>query len=246
MTVIAIPHSYTAHLDSANKIDLPAEADVSLPIRIIMNGQVLALDTFIRHGQTINYVGSENITGQYFEVDYYSSVTLNLDPDTPASKKPELPELELYSILPSTPADTTEFQQEANDLLLGMVDYSEYDLLLAESGDLATDAALRSAIIMSVYTDAWVDGKKGWWGDTFSSNRPVAASKLWSLMGKRTTPENVQQGIRFVAEATQWLIDDQHFSQIDVKGEHQRHAIDWFAFQLTCHRAGKEPLTLTL
>lgn len=248
MTVIAIPHSYIASslsVENISVIDLPKNADPSLPIRIIMNGQVLALNTFSRDGQTLKYHGSENLSGQYFEIDYYSSETITLSPNSP-NTKPDLPELELYSILPSTAAGTTEFQQEANDLLLGMVDYSGYDLLLTDSSDLATDAALRSAIIMSVYTDAWIDGKKGWWGDTFSNNRPIAASKLWSLMGKRTTPENVQQGIRFVAEATQWLIDDQYFSHIDVIGEHQRHATDWFAFQLTCHRVGQAPLNLTL
>ncbi|WP_287601236.1 phage GP46 family protein [Thiothrix sp.] len=246
MPEIAIPRTATAtpyieiDITVLELSETPADA---LPLRVLMNGQVMAMGDYERSGNRILITG--DYTHDHFEVDYYLTQTINLDPDSPASKKPELPELELYSIL-SSPSVHTDFNQEATDLLLGMVDYSEYDLLLTNDSDLATDAALRSAIILSVYTDAWVDGKNGWWGDTYSGNRPIAACKLWTLMGKPTTPENVQKGIQYVTSAIQWLIDDNHFDRIDVQGEHQRHATDWFAFQLTCHRAGQHPLTLTL
>lgn len=246
MTFLAIPRSMrvTPQINGGvTVLVLPETPAATLPLRVLMNGQVLNNGSYHAAGDSVFL--DEDLASEYFEVDYYITQAITLDPDSPASKKPELPELELYSILPST-SGHTDFNQEATDLLLGMVDYSEYDLLLAESGDLATDAALRSAIIMSVYTDAWVDGKNGWWGDTHTGDRPIAASKLWTLMGKPATPENVQQGIRHVTSATQWLVDDNHFSQIDVQAEHQRHAADWFAFQLTCHRAGQPPLTLTL
>jgi phage gp46-like protein len=246
MPEIALPHSAVTmpYIDlDITVLALPETPAAALPLRVLMNGQAMASGDYQRSGNRILITG--DYTRDHFEVDYYTTQTITLDPNSPASKKPELPELELYSIL-SSPSGHTDFNQEATDLLLGMVDFSEYDLLLAGSSDLATDAALRSAIILSVYTDAWVEGKNGWWGDTYTADRPIADSKLWTLMGKPTTPENVQLGIQYVTAATQWLVDDNHFSQIDIAGEHQRHATDWFAFQLTCHRAGQDPLTLTL
>jgi phage gp46-like protein len=246
MPEIAIPCTATTtpYIDlDITVLVLPETPAANLPLRVLMNGQAMASGDLQRSGNRILIEG--DYTRDHFEVDYYITQTITLDPDSPASKKPELPELELYSIL-SSPSVGTDFNQEATDLLLGMVDFSEYDLLLAESGDLATDAALRSAIILSVYTNAWVDGQNGWWGDTYSGDRPIADSELWTLMGKKTTPENVQKAIQYVINATQWLIDDNHFNQIDVQGEHQSHELDWFAFHLTCHRSGKPPITLNL
>ena len=245
MPEIAIPRTATTtpYIDLDTTVLALAETPAAeLPLRVLMNGQVMATGDYQRIGHRILIAG--DYTREHFEVDYYITQTITLDPNTPI-QRPELPELELYSILPSL-AGTPGIEQEAVDLLLGMVDCSEYDLLLAESGDLATDAALRSAIILSVYTNAWVDGKNGWWGDTYTGDRPIAHSKLWTLTGKPPTPENVQKGVQYVTRAIQWLLDDHHFDQIDIEAEHQHHELDWFAFHLTCHRLGKPPLTLNL
>lgn len=245
MTVVAIPRSTstTPYIDlDMTVLALPETPAADMPLRVLMNGQSMVMADYQRSGNRILIPG--DYTGDHFEVDYYITETIVTDPNTPISRS-DLPELELYSIVSGT-VGTSPIEQDAVDLLLGMVDHSEYDLLLAESGDLATDAALRSAITLSIYSDAWVDGKNGWWGDTYTGDRPIANCKLWTLKGKPTTRENVQKGIEYVTHATQWLIDDHHFDRIDIEGEHQRHETDWLAFHLTCHRSGRPPLTLNL
>lgn len=108
------------------------------------------------------------------------------------------------------------------------------------SGDLALDNPLRSAVMVSLFTDrvapeqpsasdqqvgitppgnaanSGLRGRRGWWGDAFA-DLPIG-SRLWQLrraikVGEKAVLLELEQILR---EALDWLIDDGVVSKIDV------------------------------
>lgn len=242
MVEVSVPRSAVTPpvLDQAGftVLTLPETPATDLPVRVLVGGQTVGQQDFTRDGNIIQIEG--DYSHLHCEVDYYLLKIINIEAQT---EQPDLPEIELYSIRTNT------YQQADNntgayDLLLGMVDDSEYDLIY-NGTDLSTDKALQSAITLSVYTDAWVNGQKGWWGDSYNDDRPIADSKLWTLMGKPTTPENINLGNRYIQAATQWLIDDEHVDEIEITTEHHANELDWLAFRLQCKK-DKQETTFTI
>lgn len=86
-------------------------------------------------------------------------------------------------------------------------------------GRLATDDGLRTAILISLFTDARARADdrlpdkgadpRGWWGNAFS---PVAGrelgSRLWLLNREKLTAETVERARGYAVEALAWLKDD--------------------------------------
>lgn len=105
------------------------------------------------------------------------------------------------------------------------------DLALAE-GDLATDDGLRTAFIISLFTDARArdddplpqDGADlgGWWGDAFANaDEGPLGSRLWLLNREKKVGSTLLRGRDYAAEAVQWLIRAGVCSSIDVEVEAQ-------------------------
>lgn len=209
--------------------EVPAE---HLPVRVILEGQVLALGDIERTGNSMSVLGDH--TENHIEVDYY--ITRHIA-DGGAGAGTALPDLPLYSLI-SADAGTHATDQGVFDVLIRMVGNSEYDTVYNDP-DLLTDNQLHSAITLSVYTDAWVDGERGWWGDSYHPDNPIANSKLWTLLGKPANEENRQLGEEYVKESVQWLIDEGYFDRIDIETQHIANQLDWFAFSLTCQRNGQ-------
>lgn len=221
-------------------LDLDEVPANSMPIRVILNGQILGESDKTHHHKKITLNGDH--TGHSFEVDYYIESIIDLDQPTPYTV--DLPEIELYSLGATSVANSND-DLGGFDLLIDSVGHSEYDL--AYSGnDLQTDRMLKSAVTLSVYTDAWVDGQRGWWGDSYQDERPIADSKLWTLMGAKATHENRLTGEQHIKSAVQWLIDDEHIDSIDVTTEHHTNSLDWLAFKLICKREGQTNVSLNL
>ena len=87
---------------------------------------------------------------------------------------------------------------------------------------LMTGNDLESAIIISLFSDRIAavgdvipDGTndpRGWWADT---DVPIG-SRLWLLKRSKQIPETLQKAYDYIAEALQWLLDDQVVAQFDI------------------------------
>jgi len=100
--------------------------------------------------------------------------------------------------------------------------------LALHAGRLSTDDGLRTAIHLSLFTDARAkaddplpdDGadRRGWWGNAYSpvSGRELG-SRLWLLSREKLTADIVDRARVYVAEALAWLKDDGIVSALAVK-----------------------------
>lgn len=109
------------------------------------------------------------------------------------------------------------------------------DLALAE-GDLATDEGLRTAFIISLFTDARARSDdplpspgadpRGWWGDAYmDAEDGVLGSRLWLLDREKRLGSTLIRARDYAAEAVQWLIRAGVCSSIDVEVEAQGNAL---------------------
>lgn len=123
------------------------------------------------------------------------------------------------------------------------------DLLLRD-GALATDAGLRGAILISLFSDARApDGaalpeagtdRRGWWGDDFPA-RPRQAgdagaaigSTLWLLRRAKITPEAIEQARQAAHAALAWLVRDGVAAALAVEAAARGH---WLTIGVTLDR----------
>ncbi len=90
--------------------------------------------------------------------------------------------------------------------------------LVIENGDLKADNGFETAVLMSLFSDAFVEledlpegetDPRGWWGDALSE--PVTdeiGSKLW-LFDRSKILENTESGLEtFAKEALKWMLED--------------------------------------
>lgn len=100
--------------------------------------------------------------------------------------------------------------------------------IAVEGGRLVTDDGLRTAILISLFTDARARAddplpdegadRRGWWGNAHS---PVTGrelgSRLWLLGREKLTPPVVERARGYAAEALAWLKDDGIVSALTVE-----------------------------
>lgn len=104
------------------------------------------------------------------------------------------------------------------------------DLSLA-GADLATDEGLRTAVIISLFTDARAreddplpagEDRKGWWGDALpQTSGDRIGSRLWLLRREKRLASVVGRAREYAREALQWLIADGIAREIVVEAEAQ-------------------------
>lgn len=112
------------------------------------------------------------------------------------------------------------------------------DMLLT-GGALATDEGLRTAVLISLFTDARAsedaempeagDDRRGWWGDQFAddagpeagtaNDRNRIGSLLWLLGRAKATTANLQLARRSCEDALAWLVRDGVASRVAVEVE---------------------------
>lgn len=108
--------------------------------------------------------------------------------------------------------------------------------LRIEDGSLARDAGLRTAILISLFSDARApDGadlpepgadRRGWWGDAFAADGAAPGehglgSTLWLLARAKLTPATLAQARRACLDALAWLVADGVAGRVDVAVEAQ-------------------------
>lgn len=101
-------------------------------------------------------------------------------------------------------------------------DLSAIDLIVS-GGSLATDDGLRTAILISLFSDARApegaelpergDDRRGWWGDAFAAQEvrddaDAIGSTLWLLGRAKSLPAVVEQARRAAEASLGWLIRD--------------------------------------
>jgi phage gp46-like protein len=103
------------------------------------------------------------------------------------------------------------------------------DLALV-SGDLATEEGLRTAVIVSLFTDrrARPDDRlpqegadrRGWWGDVAAAEADdEIGSRLWLLQREKQTPETVTRAREYALEALGWMLRDRVAAAVEVEAE---------------------------
>ena len=105
--------------------------------------------------------------------------------------------------------------------------------LLLDAGKLATADGMRTAIWISLFTDARarVDDplpepgadRRGWWGDSEArDDGEQTGSRLWLLARSKIVPATLTRAREYAAEALAWLVEDQIASSVDIEVEAQR------------------------
>jgi phage gp46-like protein len=70
---------------------------------------------------------------------------------------------------------------------------------------------------MAAPDDVIPDGSndpRGWWGD--EGETTLIGSRLWLLQRAKQTTETLQRAYDYIAEALQWLIDDNVVARFDI------------------------------
>lgn len=114
-----------------------------------------------------------------------------------------------------------------SDIKLDTQDGLSFDLKM-ENNDFALDDTLKTAIIISLFTDHRVtvdelpDGEKdrrGWWADALNDDADQIGSKLWTLKREKITQEILDRFKQYCEESLQWLIDDKIAQSVTVSVE---------------------------
>lgn len=111
------------------------------------------------------------------------------------------------------------------DIALNWDDAAFAGDLVMQGGDLMTDQGMRTAILISLFTDARADDgdplpqagaeRRGWWGDG------DIGSKLWLLKRAKITNETLLTAQQYCEEALQWLVDDGAVQSLSITAEAQ-------------------------
>lgn len=102
--------------------------------------------------------------------------------------------------------------------------------------DLASERGLRTAVIISLFTDRRAepddvipDGttdRRGHWGDAYLDNdNDSIGSRLWLLAREKQTQDVLNRAREYCIEALQWLIDDNIASAVNVTTEWLRRGV---------------------
>ena len=104
-----------------------------------------------------------------------------------------------------------------------------WDLAL-DGADLALDAGLRTAAVISLLTDrragaddALPDGgtdRRGWWADAYAANAgDRIGSRLWLLDRAKQTRETARAAEDYAREALQWMTEDRVAAAVTATAE---------------------------
>lgn len=109
------------------------------------------------------------------------------------------------------------------------------DLSLVD-GDLATEAGLRTAVIVSLFTDRRArpddrlpqegGDRRGWWGDVAVGEADdEIGSRLWLLSREKQTLQVVARAREYAQEALGWMLRDRVAAAVEVEAEITRPGV---------------------
>ena len=114
------------------------------------------------------------------------------------------------------------------DIALAFADDALFADIALEGGDLATDDGLRTAVIISLFTDAPAraddplpqDGadRRGWWGDAGNDDvNDRTGSRLWLLERAKATSVTATRAREYAQEALDWMVADGVAASVSVE-----------------------------
>ncbi len=123
------------------------------------------------------------------------------------------------------------------------------ELALNDAGDdLATDAGLETAVIISLFTDrragendelpATETDRRGWWGNTMQDADDEIGSKLWLLCREKQLPVVMRRAEEYGNQALRWLVRDKVASKAKVIATNPRPG--WLLLGVVIHRPSGE------
>lgn len=104
-----------------------------------------------------------------------------------------------------------------------------FDLALTPAGhDLATDAGLRAAVVISLFSDRRADAddeipdgttdRRGCWQESFpAAEGDQLGSRLWLLARAKEVPETLSRAEQYAREALAWLVTDSVAADVGVE-----------------------------
>ncbi|MDY4480304.1 MAG: phage GP46 family protein [[Pasteurella] aerogenes] len=90
-------------------------------------------------------------------------------------------------------------------------------------GALLLDDTLTNVIIISLFTDARVNGERGWWGNSFAEFE--MGSKLWTLHRSKQIDDILEDAERYARDALQWMITDKLVSSLSVTATNPKQSM---------------------
>lgn len=132
------------------------------------------------------------------------------------------------------------------DILLAFDDERHGGDIRQIAGDLATDTTLRTAVVVSLFTDRRArdddalpagagDDRRGWWGDLLPPvEHDQIGSRLWLLAREKQTREVVARAREYAEEALAWLVEDGVADRVEVRADIVRTGV--LGLHITIHR----------
>lgn len=117
------------------------------------------------------------------------------------------------------------------------------DLDFGDGGN-AIDDTLRTAVIISLFTDRRADDddtlpdgsndRRGWWGDTYPDvDGDLTGSRIWLLSRSKQIPDVLRHAETYAKEALQWMIDDGVASFIEAIAENPFNSVMMLSIHIT-------------
>jgi len=119
------------------------------------------------------------------------------------------------------------FLPNANSTSISVLDVA------VENGDIKVGDSLKTAVLMSLFSDSRSQGGTGgWWGDALDGYS--YGSQLWTLRGCKLTKDNLNLIQKYAKNALEWLISDGIASAVNVTAS--REGIDRVSLSVTIQR----------
>lgn len=146
---------------------------------------------------------------------------------------------------------TSSALQLADLALTWSITIGDADLSLIDS-DLASDAGLETAAMLSLFTDSRAqpddkppsgdpNDRRGWWADEFAAiEGDLFGSRLWLLDRSTLSRETMRRAEEYAREALAWMLEDRVVSGVDVAIE---TAVDRMFIGVTLSRPGREAVS---
>lgn len=121
-----------------------------------------------------------------------------------------------------------------SDLALDWDPAAAASTLLFDGADPAVDGGLRSAVIVSLFSDrraspddiaaaGWPadEDPRGFWADSVAPERPrdLTGSRLWLLARAPNSEETLHRAEDYVREALAWMIEDGLADRVEARAE---------------------------
>lgn len=126
--------------------------------------------------------------------------------------------------------------------------------LVIDANDLFADDGLRTAVLLSLFTDRRAlstdelpgggDDRKGWWGDAVPVNEApdgrldLIGSRLWLLAREKRVPSVLARARQYATEALAWLIQDKVVRAVDIAASFQ--GLDQIRLEIALTRPNSE------